>query len=388
MQAANAKNLAIADQRLDQLSILQNSVDQKLIDPAYSTPAQQAELTKAKQDIEKANVALRDEKFLREDLDGQLSPPVDKDAAQGDLKKLEELRKKTYPQYYKHGSRVGDPCMRCLSKEISRVKPALLPRSAEESANDITGIFENGQPDYCALSDNPGDLGKLSYGKHQASETSGNLRDMLQRYSDSPDPAPNAALKQQMDEQLGNFSDDGKSYDGTAAQRASLKKLLKNACKDPAMQKAQDDFFREKFWDPAVDKAGEYGVKTSLGKAIYYDMQIQGPGLVDGFSRRALKNWSQENGVKPLATACQPDDPNGPDEKTFLYLVDDERRKNMQNSSNAVYKSTTYRPDDLDHLLDQDNMDLSQDFNLRGQPVKGIPKLGDFSRSEEDSKTL
>jgi hypothetical protein len=384
-QTANAKNLAIVNQRLDKLDSLEASVDQKMDDPAYSTADQQAQLAKAKQDIDNARTALNAEKNVREDLDNQLTPPADKDAAKDDLKALDNLRKKTYPKYYKNGARVGDPCIPCLTKEVGRVKPALMPNSDQEAANDITGIFEGGQPDYCALSDSPTDLGKLSYGKHQASETSGNLKDMLQRYSNSTDPAPDPALKQQMDKQLDNFNDDGDSYDGTPAQRADLKKLLKKACKDPAMQKTQDDFFREKFWDPAVAKADKYGVKTPLGKAMYYDMEIQGGGLVDGFSKRALKRWSDENGVHPPATACAPDDPNGPDEKTFLYLVDDERRKKMENSANPDYQKTTYRPNSFDTLLDQDNMDLSQDYKLQGQPVKGIPQMGDFPVSDGDS---
>lgn len=382
-QTANGKNLAIADQRLEQLNSLEDEVGQKLTDPTYSTPAQQTELNKVREDIEKAKQALNNEKSLREDLDYQLDPPADKDAAKTDLKKLDDLRKKTYPQYYKNGACVGDPCIHCMTRHMNQVKPSLMPKSDEEAANDITGIFEGGKPDYCALADNPEDAGKLSYGKHQASETSGNLHEMLQRYSNSTDPVPDPILKKQMDDQLHHFSADGEGYQGTGAQRTGLKQLLKKACKDPAMQKTQDDFFREKFWVPANAQAGKYGVSTPLGKAMYYDMQIQGPGLVDGFSKRALKRWSHENGVNPPATACAPDDPNGPDEKTFLYLVDAERRKTMQNSSNAPYKASTYRPDGLDQLLDQDNLDLSKDFMLRGEPVNGIPRVGDFPGPQE-----
>jgi hypothetical protein len=373
-QHANAKNLATADQRLDQLNSLESQVDGKLADPAYATPAQQADLNKVKADIEKAKKALDDEKSIREDLDYQLDPPADNNAAKADLKKLDDLRKKTYPQYFKNGSRVGNPCIPCMTKKMTRVKPSLMPRNAEEAANDITGIFEGGKPDYCALADNPGDAGKLSYGKHQASETSGNLKDMLQRYSNSTGPAPDPALKTQMDDQLKHFSANGESYQGTAAQRTALKQLLKKACKDPAMQKTQDDFFNEMFLDPAVARASKFGVSSPLGKAMYYDMEIQGGGLVDGFSKHALKKWSDENGVNPPATGCAPNDPNGPDEKTFLYLVNAERRKTMENSSNALYKSTTWRPDNLDQLLDQDNLDLSKNFTLLGQPVNGLPQ--------------
>jgi len=372
-QTANAKALEQLDDRLSKLDDLHDQVDAKLSDPAYSTPKQQQALQQAKKDIEDAQEALEKEKGIRESLDEDLSPPADQDAAKDDLAELNEHRKNAYPKFYKQGARVGNPCMPCLQKEISKVKPALTPQNNFQAADAITGIYEGGKPDYCALSDSPTDLGKLSYGKHQASETSGNLKRMLNQYSNSTDPAPDPDIKSALDAQLSNFNAAGNSYTGTPEQRAEFKKLLKKACKDPAMQKAQDDFFQKQFWDPAMDKADQYGVTSNLGKAMYYDMQIQGPGLIDGFSKRALKKWSQENGVNPPATACAPQDPNGPDEKDFLYLVDEQRRTTMQNSSNPDYQKTTYRPDGFDRLLDDDNMDLSKDFVLDGQPVKGIP---------------
>ena len=127
------------------------------------------------------------------------------------------------------------------------------------------------------------------------------------------------------------------------------------------------------YFDPALQKANKYGVTSPLGKSMYYDMEIQGPALVDGFSKRALKKWSDSQGRSPPATACKPQDPNGPTEKEFLYLVNAERRTQMQNSLNDLYKATTYRPGSFDRLLDQDNMNMDKDFNLRGQNVKGIP---------------
>ena len=376
-QAANQKNMDIVDDRLGKLDDLEQQVDAKLADPAYSTADQQAKLKKVKDDIDKAREALQAEKEIRERIDADLAPPPDPKAAKADLDDLNTLRKKTYPKYYNKGTAVGDPCIKCMTNSMSKVKPALMPQDEAQAADYITGIYEGGKPDYCALADSPTDPGGLSYGKHQASETSGNLKDMLDRYSNSTDPAPDPAIKADLDKQLNdNFSDDGKSYTGSAAQRAKLKQVLKKACKDPAMQKTQDQFFKEQFYDPAVAKAAQYGVTTPLGKAIYYDMQIQGPGLVDGFSTRALKKWSQANGVDPPATACRPQDPNGPDEREFLLMVDAERRAKMQ-ASTTDYHNTTYRPDGFDRLLDANNMDLSQDFVLQGQPVKGIPPQGD-----------
>jgi hypothetical protein len=374
-QAANEKNLDIVNDRLQQLDDLENSVDQKMADPAYSTDSQQAALQKVKDDIDNSKQALQAEKEIREKIDNDLAPPADADAAKADLNDLNTLRKKTYPQYYKKGTLVGNPCVPCMAKSAAKVKPALMPKDEAQAADYITGIYEGGKPDYCALADSPTDPGGLSFGKHQASETSGNLKAMLDRYSNATDPAPDGAIKAELDKQLSNhFSEDGKEYTGTDAQRDALKKTLKKACKDPAMQSTQDEFFKEQFYDPAVEKAAQYGVKSPLGKAIYYDMQIQGPGLVDGFSERALKKWSKANGVDPPATACAPDDPNGPDEKEFLHLVDAERRAKMD-ASTTDYHNTTYRPDGFDRLLDADNMDLSDDFVLRGQPVKGIPPV-------------
>lgn len=374
-KAANEAALSMVEERLRRLDRVEKSLDAKLSDPAYSTALQQAALAAGKRDIQNARAVLERERVLRTELASAFDPLEDKTASKAALDRLNEHRKKAYPAYYVKGARVGDPCIPCLQRKVDNVKRALQPVNDEQMAETVTGIFEGGQPDYCALADHPDDLGKLSYGKHQASETSGSLKQMLDRYSALTDPKPDPTIKAQVDTHRAKFHANGRSYDGTDAERSQFRAALKKACKDPAMQRAQEAHFKQNYFDPALQKANKYGVTSPLGKSMYYDMEIQGSALVDGFSKRALEKWSDSQDLSPPATACKPQDLKGPSEKEFLYLVNAERRTTMQNSSNDLYKATIYRPDSFDRLLDQGNMNMDKDFNLRGQHVKGMPSM-------------
>ena len=246
------------------------------------------------------------------------------------------------------------------------------PQSAREVIEILTGIFEGGG--YCTLADNPADTqGGLSYGKHQASELQGCLTQMLKLYVDRTDPPlPDPGFQASIQEHLQLYDSTGRKYQGTPAQRAQYKQLLKTICNDPAMHSAQDEFFDQQYFVPASGHASTYGVMTPLGQSIFYDIAIQAGAARQSFYRSALAKWiASRPGAQ--CTACQCKDANGPDEPTFLRFVNAARRAEMQASSSPAYRASVYRPNEYDKLLDAGNLDFKQDFVFRGVPIKGLP---------------
>jgi chitosanase len=245
------------------------------------------------------------------------------------------------------------------------------PATEKEMIDTLTGIFEGGN--YCTIADNPADLrGGLSYGKHQVCEIQGTLIALLKDYVARVDaPLPDPAIVAALNEHIALFNASGARYGGTTEQRTSFKQVLNNACHDPAMQETQDEFFERGYFDPAMQHASEFGIETTLGKSIFYDIAIQAGANRLSFYRLALNRWNAEH-PGTVATACAPKDAAGPDEKTFLNYVGEARRAEMLRSSSAAYKASVYRPNEFDTLLGAGNMGLTGDFTFRGCSIKGL----------------
>lgn len=247
------------------------------------------------------------------------------------------------------------------------------PQTVREMIEILTGIFEGGT--YCTLADSVADTqGGLSYGKHQASEKQGSLVQMLKMYAGRTEPpVPDPDFLSQLETHLQLYDATGSSYKGTAAQRTAYKALLKTICKDPAMQKAQDDFFDQFYFVPAMQHASDYGVASPLAQSIFYDISIQAGVRRESFYRAGLAQWIAEH-KKSTCTACQPKDATGPDEITFLRYVNAARRKEMlAPTSSKAYKASVYRPNEYDKLLDAKNLDFKQDFVFHNVPIKALP---------------
>jgi len=246
------------------------------------------------------------------------------------------------------------------------------PQTVKEVIEILTGIFEGGG--YCTLADNPKDTaGGLSYGRHQASELQGSLTQLLKQYVHrASDPLPNPEFVAQLQVHLSLYNSKGNRYQGTSAQRAAYKQLLKTVCNDPAMQRAQDDFFDERYFHPALQHAQNLGVLSPLGQSIFYDIAIQAGAARLSFYNSALTRWKGED-TGSQCSACAPKDTAGPDEKTFLRFVNAARRSEMLASSSAAYRASVYRPDEYDKLIEADNLDFKKDFVFRGIPIKALP---------------
>lgn len=245
------------------------------------------------------------------------------------------------------------------------------PQSVKEAIEILTGIFEGGS--YCTLADNPRDTaGGLSYGKHQASELQGSLTQLLKQYVQrTSDPLPSPEYVTELQVHLRLYNAVGNRYQGSPAQRAAYKKILQTACGDPAMQRTQDEFFDERYFDPAMQHAVNLGVFSPLGQSIFYDIAIQAGSARLSFYKSALARWIEQAGSG--CSACAPKDSAGPDEKTFLRYVNNARRNEMLASSSPAYRASVYRPNEYDKLLDAGNLDFKQDFIFRGVPIKALP---------------
>jgi hypothetical protein len=131
-------------------------------------------------------------------------------------------------------------------------------------ANDITGLFEGGK----ASSLQTLDSGLISYGKHQATLASGSLYSVLKAYTGLSKSSAAAKIAEYLPRV--QAKDAGLRGDKTFLQ------LLRNAAGEAEMSEAQDAVFSEKYWKPATATAKQAGVSSALGKAIFYDTQIQG----------------------------------------------------------------------------------------------------------------
>jgi carboxypeptidase C (cathepsin A)/subtilisin family serine protease len=156
-------------------------------------------------------------------------------------------------------------------------------------ANDITGAFEGGKTDTLNLYD----LGIISYGKHQATLASGTLYGILRRYTE--------LSKSQSAVKMSSYLERVNRGDESLREDAEFVRLLKDAAKDPEMERAQDEEFSRQYWEPAKARAAKGNVKSALGHVIFYDTRVQG-GLEQVHSKtEALLGGKVGDAVKAKA---------------------------------------------------------------------------------------
>jgi chitosanase len=138
------------------------------------------------------------------------------------------------------------------------------------TAKAIVDVFETGfvRGDYAAVTLVPGDSGGLTYGRAQATLASGGLGAIVARYAATPGArfaallAPHLAKLEARDRVL--------DHDLVFAN------ALRVAADDPAMRDAQDAFFDEAYWEPALRAAARLGLGEALSIAIVYDGFVHG----------------------------------------------------------------------------------------------------------------
>lgn len=361
---ANRRLSGSASSSEAQVKALRQKISTMRTDPAYDHSASRAKLDAIDMDLARKEQLLGQELTIRTELEkayteGDVAAQT---AARTKLRAHRQLNKVDYA-----GTLSLTVCQPCQVKKLASVPLTRQFEGTEAISDFITGVFEGKIPDYCAIADSPTDAGGLSYGKHQAAEKRGGLYSMCKKYVDSTDPTPNPATKSKFETQLALFNSTHNEYVGTPAQRQEFKAAMKEACNDPAMRKAQDEFFAEGYLMPALKSADALCVGSPLGKSMLYDLAIQsGPNRINTLGSKAMARTGKKG-----ATQCQPCDPNGPTEEEFLKALNEERRKFVTDLGGDAAKST-YREDFYKEQLDGGNIALDRDFVVRGNPVKGL----------------
>lgn len=225
----------------------------------------------------------------------------------------------------------------------------------------ITSIFESSSPEGRADAYQNQDSGIVSYGKHQATLSSGNLEHVLNGYFRRSNSATSHALQQE-------FSSRVQQKDPSLRHDGRFKQLLLEASQETAMAEAQDELFANNFYQPVVNRAKALGLKTALGVACLYDTRIQGGMDI------VITAVSEKLGVSKVGGSV--------DETTWLRTFLDEREARLHRLADRreaenkqldaqMLRNSTFRVTELRNLLDAGNLNLAGEFTVRGKPVRG-----------------
>ena len=134
-----------------------------------------------------------------------------------------------------------------------------------DRAFKLTQSVESGKQIYAAYQNS--DKGIVSYGCIQFTLHSGNLQDVVERFTAASDSSAADTLRKYIPwpQNLESLR-----HDKQFAQ------ALKTAAHEQPMQAAQIAVAKEKFWDPAQQKAADLGLNSALSKAILFDTNVQG----------------------------------------------------------------------------------------------------------------
>ena len=210
------------------------------------------------------------------------------------------------------------------------------------TAQAIVNIFETGriQGSYSAVTFLKGDTGHLTYGRSQTTLGSGNLYKLLLSYcqqSTSP-------LAGQLQSLLPRFL----QKDFTLDTDATVKALLKQAGSDPTMRTAQDQFFNENYFVPALRAADAAGITQPLGQTVVYDSHIQGGW---GLLHPQIQAIGKIGG-----------------EKEWISKYVDKRKAWLQSLAPPL-PSTVYRMDSFSSLIAMGNWDLALPLAVHGVTI-------------------
>jgi chitosanase len=207
----------------------------------------------------------------------------------------------------------------------------------------VVNVFESGSPrgDYGCVTCVEGDAGHLTYGRSQASLTSGSLYLLIRDYCGAP-----GAL---CAKDLGAFLPRLQARDITLDHDETMRSALARAGADPAMFDAQDALFTKGFFEPARKAAENNNIATALGTAVVYDSFIQGGWKI---VRRVVL---AKNG--PVSGAVS-------EQRWIADYV--EARRGWLESAGGLLAKSVYRMDAFRRLIDLGNWDMELPFRVRG----------------------
>jgi chitosanase len=212
----------------------------------------------------------------------------------------------------------------------------------KKTAQAIVNIFETGRilGDYGAVAVIAGDTGHLSYGRSQATLTSGGLFTLLNDYCTST----GAQMAAQFQSLLPRFE----AKDLTLDTDDRVHTLLREAGNDPAMRDAQDRFFGKGYWDPACAAAAKLSLTTALSTAVVYDGHVHGSfRLIRDRVNKAVPGMPEKSWIAAYVTA----------------------RKAWLLGAKGALPATAYRMDEFNRLIADDKWELPLPITVRGVKI-------------------
>ncbi|MBO9548071.1 peptidoglycan-binding protein [Pseudomonas sp.] len=222
----------------------------------------------------------------------------------------------------------------------------MLTALQKRAAQAIVNIFETGSVlgDYGNVTVIKGDSGHLTFGRSQTTLSTGNLYILVERYCQNP----GARFSQQLQDYLIPL----KACDTELDHTGLLHNILRATADDPVMRDTQDNFFDDKYWQPAEKSAEDIGITTPLGLAVIYDSTVHGSwGLIRDRVLHAKGN--------PVAVG----------EHAWIAAYVDAREDWLANHDNEVLHATVYRTQALRQLITQGHWGLDLPLVVRGLEI-------------------
>lgn len=208
----------------------------------------------------------------------------------------------------------------------------------------IVNLFETSRirGDYSKVA--TGDRGIVSYGRSQATLTSGSLGRLIVRYR---------AVGGRYADNFGDYESRIERHDPALAEDIEFLALLRKAGMDPVMRETQDLLFDEGYLTPAQRDAKQLGIRTALGLAVVYDSKVHGSfERIRDRTTKALSGWPVDIGEEQWITE---------------YLR--QRRAWMAAHSDPMLRRCVYRPDTYLGIAASGNWDLALPLTVRGVTI-------------------
>lgn len=227
----------------------------------------------------------------------------------------------------------------------------------------VLNVFETGsvQGNYAAISifhDGPNHIRQVTYGRSQTTEY-GNLHELVQMYVNAG----------------GRFSEDLRQFvpligNTALVDNSRFINLLKQAgAEDPVMRQTQDVFFDRRYFQPALQWAGDNGFTRALSALVIYDSFIHS-GSIRSFLRQLFP---------------EPVPARGGNEQVWIRQYVDVRNNWLL--SREDLRATAYRTRDLAREIGRGNWDLSLlPIMANGTPVNAGAGMAEAAGGFDDMR--
>jgi chitosanase len=207
----------------------------------------------------------------------------------------------------------------------------------------IVNLFETGEVlgDYGSVTVIPGDTGHLTFGRSQTTLATGNLHELIERY------CTNAGAR--FGPRLTPWLPQLQACDVALDQDSVLHNVLRSSADDPVMREIQDEFFDEKYFDPAARAADRFGITQPLGVAVVYDSKVHG-------------SWER---IRARVQGT----PADRGEQAWIRDYVAARRAWLVGSSRSDVRATVYRMDAFNRLIEQGMWSLGLPLIVRGAEI-------------------